>query len=275
MQTDEKPRSRYLVGVDLGTTNSAVAYIDTRERSGETPVVRTFDEPQLGQGDPNAPPCPHPFPPAHDACRATPPAEVRRPAVASSQKAARVPARLVTTGRRTLSRRIVRRIAWRCGDDVARLSRSRPDALPRACEAWNRDCPRRRGEPSGGVNRPGCSRGGPQLTPGGGARVSPGDDDRGAAGASTAWIVAHESSWRTSPSGADPARDAGGGTTDHAHRRRWSGLRSSGWRRQHRPWRRQHDLPSRAASRTGSGRRKPEPGRGAGCVRRARREDAR
>ena len=52
MQADEKPRSRYLVGIDLGTTNSAVAYIDTRERSGETPVVRSFDVPQLvAEGD--------------------------------------------------------------------------------------------------------------------------------------------------------------------------------------------------------------------------------
>ncbi|HYP26269.1 MAG TPA: Hsp70 family protein [Blastocatellia bacterium] len=40
--------SRFLIGIDLGTTNSAVAYVDTREpdRAGP-PAIRTFDVPQL------------------------------------------------------------------------------------------------------------------------------------------------------------------------------------------------------------------------------------
>src|SRR5215218_4777599 len=41
--------SRYLIGIDLGTTNSAVAYVDTREtgaRGGVAPV-RVFAVPQL------------------------------------------------------------------------------------------------------------------------------------------------------------------------------------------------------------------------------------
>ncbi|HEX7318246.1 MAG TPA: Hsp70 family protein [Pyrinomonadaceae bacterium] len=41
--------SRFLIGIDLGTTNSAVAYVDTRERParGAPPPVRVFEVPQL------------------------------------------------------------------------------------------------------------------------------------------------------------------------------------------------------------------------------------
>jgi molecular chaperone DnaK (HSP70) len=46
--------SRYLIGIDLGTTNSAVAYVDTEERTtrGAPPPVRVFETPQLvGEGE--------------------------------------------------------------------------------------------------------------------------------------------------------------------------------------------------------------------------------
>ena len=46
--------SRYLLGIDLGTTNSAVAYVDTQERParGAPPPVRVFEVPQLvGEGE--------------------------------------------------------------------------------------------------------------------------------------------------------------------------------------------------------------------------------
>ncbi|HEX8148817.1 MAG TPA: Hsp70 family protein [Pyrinomonadaceae bacterium] len=41
--------SRFLIGIDLGTTNSAVAYVDTAERParGAPPPVRVFEAPQL------------------------------------------------------------------------------------------------------------------------------------------------------------------------------------------------------------------------------------
>jgi DNA-K related protein/Hsp70 protein len=40
--------SRYLIGIDLGTTNSAVAYVDTLEPvTGDTPPIHVFDIPQL------------------------------------------------------------------------------------------------------------------------------------------------------------------------------------------------------------------------------------
>src|SRR5919107_2729310 len=45
--------SRFLIGIDLGTTNSAVAYVDTEERParGAAPPVRVFEVPQLvGEG---------------------------------------------------------------------------------------------------------------------------------------------------------------------------------------------------------------------------------
>jgi molecular chaperone DnaK (HSP70) len=39
---------RYLIGIDLGTTNSAVGYVDTREPlSGDTPPIHVFNIPQL------------------------------------------------------------------------------------------------------------------------------------------------------------------------------------------------------------------------------------
>jgi molecular chaperone DnaK (HSP70) len=40
--------SRYLIGIDLGTTNSAVAYVDTQEPiTGDAPPIHVFDIPQL------------------------------------------------------------------------------------------------------------------------------------------------------------------------------------------------------------------------------------
>ncbi|HWU41601.1 MAG TPA: hypothetical protein VN203_28430, partial [Candidatus Acidoferrum sp.] len=40
--------SRYLIGIDLGTTNSALAYIDKKETPpSDLPPVRLFSIPQL------------------------------------------------------------------------------------------------------------------------------------------------------------------------------------------------------------------------------------
>ena len=44
-----EPGSRYLIGIDLGTTNSVVAYIDTREAAAEgSSGIHVFEVPQLG-----------------------------------------------------------------------------------------------------------------------------------------------------------------------------------------------------------------------------------
>src|SRR3984957_14484370 len=39
--------SRYLVGIDLGTTNSAVAYVDTASKLVGGPKLQTFNVPQV------------------------------------------------------------------------------------------------------------------------------------------------------------------------------------------------------------------------------------
>jgi len=44
--------SRYLIGIDLGTTNSVVAYVDTHRAEGERSDIRVFEVPQLmGPGE--------------------------------------------------------------------------------------------------------------------------------------------------------------------------------------------------------------------------------
>ena len=43
----EEPEARFVVGIDLGTTNSAVAFVDTRARGGAARAVQTFAVPQL------------------------------------------------------------------------------------------------------------------------------------------------------------------------------------------------------------------------------------
>ncbi len=40
-------RSRYLVGIDLGTTNCAVSYVDTHGRDRPSAEIRNFEVPQL------------------------------------------------------------------------------------------------------------------------------------------------------------------------------------------------------------------------------------
>src|SRR5690349_7613076 len=66
-------RSRYIVGIDLGTTNSAAAYVDTRGRERPTADIRLFEVPQLVAAGESAPremlpsflylPGPHELPP--------------------------------------------------------------------------------------------------------------------------------------------------------------------------------------------------------------------
>jgi molecular chaperone DnaK (HSP70) len=46
-ETIETKRSRYLVGIDLGTTNCAVAYVDTGGKDRPTAEIRDFPVPQL------------------------------------------------------------------------------------------------------------------------------------------------------------------------------------------------------------------------------------
>jgi molecular chaperone DnaK (HSP70) len=48
-------RPRYIIGIDLGTTNSAVAYVDTKGRERPSADIRTFDIPQLVAAGETAP----------------------------------------------------------------------------------------------------------------------------------------------------------------------------------------------------------------------------
>src|SRR3954469_22301147 len=48
-------RSRFIVGIDLGTTNCAVAYVDTRGRERPTADIRLFEVPQLVAAGETAP----------------------------------------------------------------------------------------------------------------------------------------------------------------------------------------------------------------------------
>ncbi len=72
-------RSRYLVGIDLGTTNCAVAYVDTHGRERPSADIRNFEIAQLVAPGETAPArcCRHSYtyqaimssPPAPPSCR--------------------------------------------------------------------------------------------------------------------------------------------------------------------------------------------------------------
>src|SRR5437588_152358 len=48
LTTHQPPPTKYLIGIDLGTTNSALAYIDLRSvRKGAKPDIQVFQVPQL------------------------------------------------------------------------------------------------------------------------------------------------------------------------------------------------------------------------------------
>ena len=48
-------RSRYIVGIDLGTTNCAVAYVDSKGRERPSAEIRLFEVPQLVAAGETAP----------------------------------------------------------------------------------------------------------------------------------------------------------------------------------------------------------------------------
>src|SRR5215472_4865361 len=144
---------RYLVGIDLGTTNSALAYVDTQRkaRSGR-PEIETFAIPQLvAPGELARRPLLPSFlylPGAHD----LPPGAVALPwdpnrtyAVGEFARnhGARVPGRLVTSAKSWLCHAGVDRSApllpWSAPPDVARISPVEASAryLRHLVESWN------------------------------------------------------------------------------------------------------------------------------------------
>src|SRR5579862_5983488 len=101
--------ARYLIGIDLGTTNSALAYIDLNRRGKEgRPDIQTFEIPQLVAAGETAPRALLPsflyLPGAHD----LPPGATALPWDASRDfvvgefarnQGAKVPGRLVTSAK--------------------------------------------------------------------------------------------------------------------------------------------------------------------------------
>ncbi len=145
--------ARYLIGVDLGTTNSALAYIDLQARPApEGPTARTFPIPQfvaLGElgTRPLLPsflylPGPHDLPPG---AAALPWDSTATEVVGEFGRAhgGRVPGRLVTSAKSWLSHSGVDRTApllpWTAPADVARISPVEASAryLRHLVRAWN------------------------------------------------------------------------------------------------------------------------------------------
>src|SRR5260221_388966 len=142
--------SRYLIGIDLGTTNSALAYVEAKRRG--KPRIETFPIPQLtAPGEVNDRqllpsflylPGPHDLPPK--AC-ALPWEPERAFAVGEFARnhGAKVPGRLVTSAKSWLCHAGVDRTAalvpWSAPPDVERLSPVEASAryLKHMAEAWN------------------------------------------------------------------------------------------------------------------------------------------
>ncbi len=150
--SDPREPSRYLVGIDLGTTNSAVAYIDSRERWTGEPPVHTFEIPQLVAEGAIAPRATLPsflyMPGTHElpeGATVLPWVHDRRFAVGefARDQGARVPGRLVSSAKSWLCHGDVDRTApilpWGGSDDVQKLSPVAVSAqyLQHIREAWD------------------------------------------------------------------------------------------------------------------------------------------
>ena len=145
--------ARYLVGIDLGTTNSALAYIDLRRRiRGGRPEIHTFAIPQLVNiGECKPRPLLPSFlylPGSHD----LPPGALALPWDAqvsyavgefARQHGSRVPGRQVTSAKSWLSHagvdRTARLLPWTAPPDVERISPVEASAryLKHMVDSWN------------------------------------------------------------------------------------------------------------------------------------------
>jgi molecular chaperone DnaK (HSP70) len=144
--------SRYIVGIDLGTTNSAVAYIDTQASDLEAPQIQTFSIPQLvAEETVSARPTLPSFlylPGEHDLPKSSLalPWDPERSYVVGEfarTQGARVPGRLISSAKSWLCHSRVDRIApilpWGAADGVAKLSPVETSAryLLHIREAWD------------------------------------------------------------------------------------------------------------------------------------------
>src|SRR5215475_4039484 len=126
--------SRYLIGIDLGTTNSAVAYVDTQEPvTGDTPPIHVFDITQLiAEGEVGAVPTLPSF--LYFANEQDAPGSLRLPweerpdavvGVFAREQGALTPGRQVTSAK-----------SWLCHDSVDRTAR----ILPWGAEHTEQSC---------------------------------------------------------------------------------------------------------------------------------------
>src|SRR5580704_3566236 len=121
-------RSRYLIGIDLGTTNCAVAYVDTHGRERPAADIRNFEVPQLVAPGETAPrpmlpsflylPGPHELPPGAARLPWTDTADRIVGEFARTQ-GARVPAHLVASAK-----------SWLCHPGVDREAEILPWGAP-------------------------------------------------------------------------------------------------------------------------------------------------
>jgi molecular chaperone DnaK (HSP70) len=116
--------SRYLIGIDLGTTNSAVAYIDIREPiTGDTPTIHVFNIPQLiAEGEVGAVPTLPSF--LYFANEQDAPGSLRLPWQERPEAVAGVFAR--DQGALTPARQVTSAKSWLCHDAVDRTARILP-----------------------------------------------------------------------------------------------------------------------------------------------------
>src|SRR4051794_24223247 len=145
-------RTRYIVGIDLGTTNCAVGYVDTKGREKPSADIRIFDVPQLvaaGETSPRAMlpsflylPGEHELPPGARALPWDPNAERIVGEFARAQ-GARIPARLVSSAKSWLCHPGVDREAdilpWGASNDIPKLSPVEASAalLGHIRDSWN------------------------------------------------------------------------------------------------------------------------------------------
>ena len=145
--------TRYLIGIDLGTTNSALAYIDLQgPRQGGVPKIEHFQMPQLVKQGETTPrdllpsflylPGPHDLPPGATALPWDPACPYAVGEFARNH-GARIPGRLVTSAKSWLCHAGVDRSApllpWSAPPDVARISPVEASTryLRHMTQAWN------------------------------------------------------------------------------------------------------------------------------------------
>jgi molecular chaperone DnaK (HSP70) len=145
-------RSRYIVGIDLGTTNCAVAYVDTKGRERAAADLKLFEVPQLVAAGETAPRPMLPsflyLPGTHD----LPPGAARLPWRDDADQivgefariqGAKVPGRLVASAKSWLCHSGVDREAeilpWASPPGARKVSpvEASADLLRHVCDAWN------------------------------------------------------------------------------------------------------------------------------------------